>query len=163
MLVVEDGLEIGFRVALVRRQEDAVPVENALEAVEPVENQDVGIEVIDSLGAMAVGDVLERRPLHGGAELDQPMLEDPRAEVFDRQIADVMMLSNGGRDRGRALRHHVGEDDVKHGLGMNPLDRVGQRRRLGQVIRRDASEYVHVHSFAPRAVSPRPSDRSGAI
>ena len=59
MLVVEDGLKIGFRVTLVWCQEHAAIVENALEVVEPIENQDVGIKVVNSLGAMVGGNRLK--------------------------------------------------------------------------------------------------------
>ena len=73
-------------------------------------------------------DVLEGSPLDGRAELDEPVLEDPRRKILDRQIADVDDVVEGGGRGGGARRHLVREDDVKHGLGMHPFDRVGRAR-----------------------------------
>ena len=89
------------------RQENAVLVQHSLETVQAVKNHDVGIEIIDSLGTMAGGDVLERRPLHGRAELDQPVFEDPRPKVFDRQIANIDDTVKCGPGLRGALGHVV--------------------------------------------------------
>ena len=127
-------------------------IQHSLEPIEAVQDQDIGIEVVNSAGAMAGGDVLESSPLHGRAKLDQPVLEDPRSNVLDGQVADIDDAIEWCRDGRRALRHLVAEDEVKHRLGMDPLDRVRQRRRLGQIICGDASENVHASPFARSAV-----------
>ena len=100
MLVVEDRLEVGLGDRLVRSEENRLPVQHSLEAVEPVGDHDIGIEVIDPLGAELLGDVLECRSLDGGAKLDQAVPEDPGRQFIDRQLLDVDDRIESGRDDG---------------------------------------------------------------
>ena len=168
-LVVHHGRHVGLRLDRVRREQDAVVVERPLHVVEPAGDDDVGVEVVDPVGPVGVGDVLEGRPLDGRAEFHDAVPEEEPRQVGDRQLARVDdRVERRGDDR-VALRHVVGEDEVEDRLGMHALDGVGQRRGLGQVVGRDAREDVHGHSFAPGWISaagalPAPSlaDRAGS-
>ena len=55
----------------------------------------------------------------------------------------LMMLSKARERVARTLGISSRQHEVKHRLGVDPLDRMGQRRRFGQIVRGDASEDVH--------------------
>ncbi len=141
----------GLGLGEVRCEQDALGIKLSFERVEPGKHDDVGVEVIDALGTEAVDDVLERGSLHSRAQFDQPVLENPRRQIVDRQLLDVDDAVERAGRRARAIRQIVAEHDVKNRLGVNSLDGIGQGRRLGQIVGGDASENVHDPSGKRRA------------
>ena len=96
MLIVEDRLHVGLRHCYVGREQNRVSVQGSFQVVQPVRDEDVGIEVIDPLGAKPIGNVLESCPLHGCAQLDDPVAEDPAGETVDWQFRDLDDRVEGG-------------------------------------------------------------------
>jgi hypothetical protein len=76
------------------------------------------------------------------------MFEDPGSDFFDGQVAHIDDVIEWRRDGARAFWHLIAQGDVKNRLGMDSLDGIRQRRSLGQVIRRNASENVHTSDSA---------------
>ena len=148
MLVVEDRLKFAFGNGHVRGQQDAVAIEDAVQFVDGLRDDDVGVEIVDPLGAELAHDVLERGPLDRRAKLDDPVAEDPAREIRNRQVCDVDDRVKCGRGLGRAIGHRVREHEVERGPRVHPLDRMRQGRGFGKVVRGDTCEDMHGRSFA---------------
>ncbi len=81
-----------------------MPVQGSFQVIKPPGDDDVGIEVIDPLGAELLGDVLKGRALGRGAQLDDSVPEDPPRQLTNRQFLDVDDRIESGRCLGGAVR-----------------------------------------------------------